>query len=329
MWPYQSRMPEEIARLSTRSQLLEQLASLSIYLCNQRFKKLGESFILKSDLTPAVGQYLGSYLPLSSVPVRASNEIVTNLGIRNDPSYTKLMTLTPSKLREVLKSDRASHLATLNRNHKILFSLLDICLSDYSLDASLGEFAIRRAYIELAGCPLLLMANQEVATFPVDLSSRVAIAPYALHRLLPELLPYFVHPYLLRHNKIFHNAAFKDATMLSFFNGGFLSNHISKILPRSYHCSLAVKRPLDSSYEGPSDSLLYALWRFGLSKENAQGLDPLAAWPIVPVVSRQRRILISPKILPFCLVMLPTTDQDSYRFQLGQEMTQHDDQVRF
>ena len=326
-WPYQSRMPESVARVANRSQLISNISSSQIYLSNQRFKLIGDSFILKADLTPAVYRYLESYIPLSNIPVRAAAEVLSSLGLRNDPVFTKLLRLTPSKLREVLKTDRAAHSAALTRNHKILFALLDLCMADYTLDSSLGEFAVRRAYIEISGCPLLLMANLEVRPFPVDLSSRVAIAPYALHQLLPQLRSHFVHSYLMRHNKIFHNTAFMDATMISFFNGGFLSNHISGVFPRSYSHCLCTNRTFEPSSEGPTDSLLYALWRFGLGKENSQGLEPLAAWPIVPVLSRSRRLLVSPKILPFCLVMLPTADQDSHRFKLGQEMAQYDSRV--
>jgi hypothetical protein len=306
--------------------VLLNLAALPLFLSNRRFKQIGESFILSSDLSPELYEYLQQFIPISNVPVRASNEIVAYLGLKNDPMYTRLLRLTPSKLREVLRNDRFVHATNFSEDLRKFFTMFHVCTSDYrELDSSLGEFAVRRMYMEAAGCPLLLMSDMTVKPFPQDAQARMTIAPYPLHHLLPSLKPFFIHPYLLRCSKLFHNAAFKDATMISFFNCGFLSNHMSTIFPREFNQLLVVSRgslPME-----PSGSVLYAIWKFGLTKESPQSLEALSAWPVVPVVSRGKRLLASTKLMQYLLVMLPSSQQDTERAQLGQEMAVYDSQV--
>ena len=53
-----------------------------------------------------------------------------------------------------------------------------------------------------------------------------------------------------------------------------------------------------------SELLMYALWRDTLSREPLMAeLEALQQWPLVPVVSRGRRVLLQPALLPhvFCV----------------------------
>lgn len=57
-----------------------------------------------------------------------------------------------------------------------------------------GEFAKRRIYQEIAGVPLLLMANGLTVAFPSSQRESCALVPDAMHILLPALRESFLHP---------------------------------------------------------------------------------------------------------------------------------------
>jgi hypothetical protein len=78
-------------------------------------------------------------------------------------------------------------------------------------NATSGEFARRKLYRELAGCPLLPMASEEVQCFPSNPRDQIVIAPTALHAVMPMLRGIFMHPTALNDIDIVsNNSLFKE-----------------------------------------------------------------------------------------------------------------------
>lgn len=69
----------------------------------------------------------------------------------------------------------------------------------------------------------------------------------------------------------------------------------------------------------PSDLLIYALWKEILSKETIVSLEVLKDWPLLPVISKGRKLLLSPTLLPYVFEMTPTITQDTKRAHLQRE----------
>ena len=191
------------------------------------------------------------------------------------------------------------------------------------------------------------MSDNSVRAVPMVDSDRICVAPYPLQALLPQLRSSFLHPYVLTQHKLFYNALFQDSNFISFFNSQFLVEHIGEVLPRVYKSvPVVLRQSITSTNTSPetmaseekeksnseqtppmplvTDTILYALWKYSLLKENSTKLNRLSSWPIIPCVSRGKRVLLSPSLLPFVLVMLPTASQDTMRAKLAEEMTHLD-----
>lgn len=70
---------------------------------------------------------------------------------------------------------------------------------------------------------------------------------------------------------------------------------------------------------GVSELLVFALWRDVLALEPSSALTALADWPLTPVLSRGRRMLVSPALLPYLFLNEPTSAQDARRAHLQRE----------
>ena len=68
-----------------------------------------------------------------------------------------------------------------------------------------------------------------------------------------------------------------------------------------------------------SELLVFALWRDVLALEPLPALSALADWPLTPVLSRGRRMLVSPALLPYLFLTEPTSAQDARRAHLQRE----------
>lgn len=149
------------------------------------------------------------------------------------------------------------------------------------------------------------------------------MAPYALHVLLSKLKGKFLHPYMTREiGRFVSLPLFQEATFITYFSALFLSDNLPLLFPPAYYQVVAVIRELrpspSSQAQSLSDLSLYAIWKYALSKEI--NLTPLDPWPLVPVISRGRQLLVSSCILQYLLVMAPSQAQDLSRQRLQLEL---------
>ena len=68
-----------------------------------------------------------------------------------------------------------------------------------------------------------------------------------------------------------------------------------------------------------SELLVFALWKDVLALEPLSALTALGDWPLTPVLSRGRRMLVSPALLPYLFLTEPTSAQDARRVHLQRE----------
>ena len=106
LWPFISRMPENVAKIANQMSFLTQLLSHPLFLSDRTFKSIFASYMITYGLSTSLQTYLKSYLSILDVPVHAASEIATYLGLKNDPQFSKLNRITPSKIREILKNNR-------------------------------------------------------------------------------------------------------------------------------------------------------------------------------------------------------------------------------
>ena len=105
-WPFISRMPENVAKIASQMSLLTHLLSHPLFLSERAFKSIFASYMITYGLSSSLQTYLKGYLSILDVPVHAASEIATYLGLKNDPQFSKLNRITPSKIREILKNNR-------------------------------------------------------------------------------------------------------------------------------------------------------------------------------------------------------------------------------
>lgn len=85
------------------------------------------------------------------------------------------------------------------------------CISDIERNSADGDFIRRKTYREIAGCPLLFMADRSVRCFPTNPREHVVIVPNTVLSVLPSLRSLAIHPIALLHTDILsNNPTFKD-----------------------------------------------------------------------------------------------------------------------
>jgi hypothetical protein len=109
-------------------------------------------------------------------------------------------------------------------------SLAKYCLSDIERNSTDGEFVRRKTYRELAGCPLLFMADRQIRCFPTNPREQVITAPITMLAVLPALRSILLHPIALQDMDIFQtNAIFKDTLHIANLSPQFI-----KVWPLSF-----------------------------------------------------------------------------------------------
>ena len=232
--------------------------------------------------------------------------------------------------------------------------LLSYSVSDLQqvANSNEGEFAKRKAFRELSGCPLLPMSDGSVQPFPKFPKDRLSYAPASLHAVLPAMSRVFIHPSAFGKDghELLKNELALDTLFVGKFSAAVLKEHMNLLLPRTWrqcdavqwHDSLVPSSQLNISGAGrgigyighaggtnankaseptgpPSELVLFCLWKEVLFEESRAGLEDLSEWPITPVISRGRRVLIPPSVLFSIFFNQPTEEQDACRSHFNRE----------
>jgi hypothetical protein len=242
-----------------------------------------------------------------------------------------------------MSNNALMHCSRLTNNPLLVRALLQYVLEDIAeRSASEGEYSKRKLFREMAGVPLMPMATLNVKTFPRNASEQVAIAPVIMHALLPGLKNSFLHPTLTSSIALFSDAIFLDTLFISPFNASYLERNIASVIPGSWRLVPAIDwsetasagntvggagralRPTGPGAEAtaaPSPLLLYTLWNTVLSAETSWlEIEKLKDYPLVPVVSRGRRLLLSMALLSVVFSLQSTEEQDAQRVYLKREL---------
>ena len=321
-------------------QVYQQLGSCALYLSTRGFVALVDVLMPVRPLPRDVMFYLTqeAMVAVAMLPT----QVTSDLGTAN-VAYTPL---SSARLRDKLREDAVAHCQRLHRRFDLLMPLLTYCTADLETTLNEGEFTRKKAYGGLAGVPLLPMADGSIKVWPRSLRDRVVVASPVLHALLPQLRSAFVHLSLLEPLSVFRDPAFRDKLYVSPFNAAVLVDvqvgvGSSQVVPLHWRrCGAVVWKPQlnnNSNSEGQSandkmsvgrgvgtetgvsELLVFALWRDVLALEPLPALTALADWPLTPVLSRGRRMLVSPALLPYLFLTEPTSAQDARRAHLQRE----------
>jgi hypothetical protein len=88
-------------------------------------------------------------MPIALVPAQIAKEL--------SASSISFNPLTSLRLRDILKRDPTGHCDRLKGRYELLLHLLKYACADLERPSTEGDFTRKRAYGELAGCPLLSM----------------------------------------------------------------------------------------------------------------------------------------------------------------------------
>lgn len=124
---------------------------------------------------------------------------------------------------------------------------------------------------------------------------------------------------------IFQDPCFLESLFITDFSPSFIDNYIDLIIPsvyKSHNCInwLRIDTEINTinanSTPPPTELLIYNLWNEKLFKESLLTLAKLKSYPLVPVISRSRRLLISVEYLNLVFCVNSTGEQDNRRFIL-------------
>lgn len=129
-------------------------------------------------------------MPFADVPAQIARDFQ---GLNISLAY-----LTPTRLRDALRTDGRVHCSRLAGRYEVVLPLLQFCVSDMASEDASGEFVRRKKYRELAACPLLPMANEEIHCFPSSPRDQIVMATPVMHAVMPLLKGIFMHPTALQ-----------------------------------------------------------------------------------------------------------------------------------
>eukprot|EP01038_Epipyxis_sp_PR26KG_P006758 gene6758-9260_t len=329
-WPYSKRMSKLAYSTICKTSVLSTIAALSIFLKGRSFLPMNNS-ILPLKLFPfSMNAYLEEFVGASSCPHHLTDDLLKNA------TKLKIDSLTPSRLRSILKSNVNFHCEKLTNNFHLMFPMIQFATDDFEQYRNQGEFSRRKAYSdELSGCPLMPLANKSVKPFPKSSRDQIAIAPDIVQKLLPLLTDSFLNNALLDGISLFKESLFLEAMFISKFSSKFIQHHIHHIIPVPWHTVQAVQwtetansnsvASLSHSIRtdlltAPSELLMFVLWNQSLTSESIIALDDIRNFPLLPVVSRGRQLLVNVSWLRLVFTDIPTTPQDSHRAHLKREL---------
>lgn len=287
VWPYLDGIKPHFRHIAERSLMKIKLSEGSYFLVKDRFGKIGESYHFAEYFPPRVVEFLSSCVTMSSTPYKA----IADIALPGSQTVLK-----PSALRSTL-----SNISVSGMDFNTVVYLLSYCLSDIVKCGDIG--ARKRLLAELHNCSLLPLATKTNASISREsvkyyYSSGVlqhwipALQKQSIHGLARELLP------ILKDVDVSKSLSIETLSVTNF------SKFISHCFP-SLSKSLCVLRSHLSQ-----DGLLYALWQDLFSLEPSRNaLLSLKEWPILPVISRSRQLLVSVSALPYLFCMEPNSSQ--------------------
>jgi hypothetical protein len=328
-WPYIPRILPSLQAHFCRSKFISLLSSKEFFLSRGGFGLPGNLFLPVCPFPVETSSYLQSCLSYCDIPSQVAKDLLL--------SQVRVNTLTPAKLRELLKANGQTHCTKLNGRYEIVLPLLRYCLSDIERNSTDGEFVRRKTYRELTGCPLLFMADRQIRCFPTNPRERIVIAPTTILAVLPTLRSQLLHPIALQDIDILHNnPIFKDSLQIVDLSPQFMKDNTHYFLPASWErcdavdwtsCIASRKEGIVSSSRAQNngemeitDLLIYVLWRDVLNRSEADDLTPISSLPLFPVIAGEHRILMTPAVAPYLLSTASiTSSQENQRAQLRRE----------
>ena len=328
LWPYITRMTNTTSYTSIHSKLFNLLATSPLYLTSKGFKDLKDVVLPVNALPKNVLSYVQTMLPVANVPVQITKDLMS--------AQIKFSSLSPARLRDSLKNDAANQCLRLKNRYELIIPLLKYAISDLQKSTDEGEFAKRNSYKQISGTPLLPMADGSVRVFPKTARDSVAVAPLAFHAFLPALKKSFLHATALKNIPLISDSLFMDTTFIGKFSPAFLRDNIECVIPNSWKKVDAVKwtsndndtkvgrgvRKMTDSQEieCPTEAMMYVLWKDILTPEPMPSFDGLTQWPLIPVISKGKRLLLSTALLPYIFSTVPTSQEDEKRNHLYKEV---------
>jgi hypothetical protein len=324
-WPFSTRMVNDVAKVAIHSQLYNQLAKMQIYLTESgaSFCSLDRVILPVYDLPTVAMEFVSTMYPLAQTPIQVAKDLMT-VGLRP-------VSFTPVRLRDVMKGDAVAICNRLANRIDILVPLLNYGTSDIVRRVPEGEFEKRKLFKELAGFPLLLMADGSVKPFPRSLREQCFLVPLSILRMFGSRQSQFIHPLIVERFPMFEDPIFLDSLFISKASAGLVEDIAPSMFPLAWKRLAAVSAwHTVSDARGESESntsssggggvlselMMYVLWSEILSKEPAVAFDGLQSWPIVPVVSNGCRLLLSAEFLTDVFVVDASPEQDQHRANL-------------
>ena len=326
-WPYQTRLNQDIATiLRTQSTLYYQISLSPVFLTSTGFSEIRQVILPEYKIPNAILPFMKTLMPLSMAPYQISLDLTL--------AKLKFNVLSPGHFRDILKRDCTTHCSKLMDDY-IVIQLLKFALSDIYKVQDDGEFIKRKLYREFAGVPLVPLLDKRVKPFPRNEKEMLSIGSYSLMALLPRLGDIMLSPKLLELFPIFNDPIFMDSLYIRNCSITFLESNMHRILPLTLK-KVDVLNWLDIKYTDkevvgkglghsnlnstPSENLIYVLWKEILLKEPFTSFDRIRDWPIIPVISKGKRMLLSASLISLVFTYVPTALEDQHRQFLSNEV---------
>ena len=346
-WIFQPRLHPVVKMAVKTSGTLVTLSASdqSNFLFQSTFTTLDKVVLPLHDLSTESAAYLSSTIHLAGCPTQIGRDLQEN--------RVSLLELSPERLRAYMKRDVLIHAGSLaGASRSIWIELVRYVMRDLDLVTSMsnpanvasgnstgeGEFAKKRNMKKLAGCPLLLTADERIKCFPNNVNERKAFVPLNFYDFLPvDLFGHVISPLMMEtFGELLMDPCCQEVLFISPFNAQFVKQMIQFFLPPLWSMNKAIHWIPDAditqsggvgqySIAGYSslrtfELLLYCIWNFAFMKETAVGLSSMNEIPLLPVTSNGRRILIPVESIKHTFVAFPNAFEDRYRRGLRQEI---------
>lgn len=327
-WPYLDRSNSELIQMILTSNIHSHLANTGLYLTKNGFDRI-ESAVLPIDaLRQDILRLLYDMLPLAQTPPELTRDLILSKKVKPKVLY-------PTRLRELLRANPSMSSNQPLITFEIAWALLAYCLTDLpSLSAATeNEYHAKRTYKELIGCPLLPMADGSVRCFPKGTRDQVFKLPAALHVILPSMMPSTIHLKIDSFSPLFGSKIFLESVNISESCLEILTEVGAKAFPPSWRrCDAVAEWSKPEAFrgfvgrginpnQGPSlELLMYVIWKDLLQDQDINTFRSLGDWPLLPVVSNNRKMLLKSQYLPFVFYSQSTAQSDSDRDHIQREL---------
>lgn len=312
-WPYLPRMAPSIQDIAVSCRLYPSLTELPLFLIRKEFKTFNSCIYFAEDYQKELKAYFEQSLHLSQAPVQLSIDM---------KAVSSILTtqLSPTIVREYLKKNVLGQKDYMNHHPSIFFPLFKYCISDILSMAIGGDYNKSRMFKMLQNCPLMLMADGSIQSFPNNSRDRVLKAPIIFHALLPDLIASLLHPVFIRECSLFQDALFCDSLYVSSVTTSVLQDLMPMILPEAFKRCQAIEWTKHRAYPH-YEKLVYVIWKEILIKESSMAeYDTLRLYPIIPILSKGRRLLVSIDFFAYLFVFQSNDNQSVIREALNQEI---------